>query len=90
MILAAIETQVGGTAEATANATDRMKVGFQQVTERVGLALLPVLEKFTSFLLDVVFPTFEKYVLPVVEKLRPRFQIKAAGWGTPLQWQRKP
>ena len=32
LILAAIETQVGGTAEATANATDRMKVGFQQVT----------------------------------------------------------
>ena len=81
MILAAIETQVGGTAEATANATDRMKVGFQQVTERVGLALLPVLEKFTSFLLDVVFPTFEKYVLPVVEKLTAAFSDQGGGLG---------
>lgn len=79
LILAAIETQVGGTAEATANATDRMKVGFQQVTERVGLALLPVLEKFTSFLLDVVFPTFEKYVLPVVQKLADAFSDKREG-----------
>jgi hypothetical protein len=32
LILSAIETQVGGTAEATDNAYDRMKVGFQQVT----------------------------------------------------------
>jgi hypothetical protein len=37
MILKAIETQVGGTAEATANATDKMRVGFTQVTETVGL-----------------------------------------------------
>ena len=42
MILEAIETQVGGTAEATANATDKMRVGFTQVSEKVGLALLPV------------------------------------------------
>ena len=81
LILAAIETQVGGTAEATANATDKMKVGFQQVTERVGIALLPILEKFTNFLLDVLFPTFEKYVLPVVEKLTAAFSNQSGGLG---------
>jgi hypothetical protein len=69
LILAAIEAQVGGTAAATANATDRMKIGFQQVTERIGIALLPILEKVTAFLLDVLFPAFERYVLPIVEKL---------------------
>jgi hypothetical protein len=73
LILAAIEAQVGDTAFATANATDRMKIGFQQVTERIGIALLPILEKVTTFLLDVMFPAFERYVLPVVEKLTKAF-----------------
>jgi hypothetical protein len=80
-ILKAIETQVGGTSEATANATDKMKVGFQQVTERVGIALLPILEKFTNFLLNVLFPTFEKYVLPVVEQLTAAFSDQGGGLG---------
>jgi hypothetical protein len=60
MILQAIETQVGGTAEATANASDKMKVGFEQVTATVGLALLPVFEQLSNFVLDVVFPLFDK------------------------------
>jgi hypothetical protein len=81
MILKAIETQVGGTAEATANATDRMKVGFTQVQERVGLALLPVLEKFTNFMIDKVFPAFEKYVAPAVQKLVDLFSEKQGGLG---------
>jgi hypothetical protein len=51
MILEAIETQVGGTAEATANATDKIKVGFSQVSEAIGLALLPVFEKLSNALL---------------------------------------
>jgi hypothetical protein len=51
MILKAIETQVGGTAEATANATDKIKVGFSQVSESIGLALLPVFEKLSNALL---------------------------------------
>jgi hypothetical protein len=81
MILKAIETQVGGTAEATANATDRMKVGFTQVQERVGLALLPVLEKFTNFMIDKVFPAFEKYVAPAVQRLVDLFSSDSGGLG---------
>ena len=69
MILAAIEAQVGGTAEATANATDRIKVGFSQVTETIGMALLPAFEKVTAFLLEQVFPAFQTYVLPIVKQL---------------------
>ena len=69
MILAAIETQVGGTAEATANATDRIKVGLSQVTETIGMALLPAFEKVTAFLLEQVFPAFQAYVLPIVKQL---------------------
>jgi hypothetical protein len=69
LILAAIETQVGGTAEATSNATDRIKVGLSQVTETIGLALLPAFEKVTAFLLNKVFPAFQAYVLPIVKQL---------------------
>jgi uncharacterized membrane protein YgcG len=69
LILEAIETQVGGTALATANASDRIKVGFTQVQERIGLALLPAFEKLTAFLLDKVFPAFEQKVLPIVRKI---------------------
>jgi phage-related protein len=60
LILAAIETQVGGTAEATANASDRMRVAFSQVMERLGGAVLPIFERFTKFLLDDVFPALQR------------------------------
>jgi hypothetical protein len=69
LILEAIETQVGGTALATANASDRIRVGFDQVQERIGLALLPAFEKLTSFLLDRLFPAFEQKVLPIVKAI---------------------
>jgi len=39
-----IENQVGGTAEATANSTDKMKVAFSQASESIGMALLPAVE----------------------------------------------
>ena len=44
MILEEIENQVGGTAEATANSTDKMKVAFSQASESIGMALLPAIE----------------------------------------------
>lgn len=71
MILGAIETQVGGTAEATANATDKMAVAWSQVEEGVGQMLLPVLEKFTSFMIDSVFPAVKSFAEDVVKKAQP-------------------
>lgn len=50
LILTAIETQVGGTATATANSTDKMKVAFSQMSESIGMALLPVFEKLVPYL----------------------------------------
>lgn len=61
MILSAIEKQVGGTAEATANASDKLKVGFSQIMERMGVALLPIFMKVTDFLIDKVFPVLERF-----------------------------
>lgn len=63
LILGALETQVGGTAEATANASEKIKIGFTQIQEKVGIALLPAFESVTSVLLDKVFPAFESISL---------------------------
>jgi len=51
IVLAAIEKQVGGTAEATANDSDKMKVAFSQLAEKIGLALLPALSAVTAIAL---------------------------------------
>ena len=53
LILAAIETQVGGTAEATANDSDKMKVAFSQVSESIGIILLPMFQKLSAILVQV-------------------------------------
>jgi hypothetical protein len=60
IILKAVETQVGGTAEATANASDRMKVAFSQLQESLGERLLPVFEKFATFFVDTLIPRMEE------------------------------
>lgn len=51
-ILAAIEQQVGGTAEASATATDKMTQAFGQVQEAIGIALLPLVEKFSAWVVE--------------------------------------
>jgi hypothetical protein len=53
IVLAAIETQVGGTAKATADDTARMKEGFAQFQQSLGLGLLPILEAVTPVLLGM-------------------------------------
>jgi len=53
LILSAIETQVGGTAEATATGSARMNVAFGELSESIGKSLLPLFEQLvplvTSF-----------------------------------------
>ena len=60
MILSAIETQVGGTAAATATASEKMALAFDNVRETVGAALLPVVEQLSLSL------------LPLIEKIAPQ------------------
>lgn len=45
IVLKAVEKQVGGTAKATANASDQMKVSWQLAQEQLGKKLLPVFGK---------------------------------------------
>jgi hypothetical protein len=42
-----------------------MKVGLSQVTETIGLALLPIFEKITAFIIDYVFPAFSRMSEPI-------------------------
>jgi hypothetical protein len=56
IILGAIEEQVGGTAEATATASEKMDLAFGNLQEQVGEALLPVFED----LVEVLIPLAEK------------------------------
>jgi hypothetical protein len=51
LVLKAIEQQVGGTAAATADDSAKMKEGFAQVGQSIGLSLLPVLEAVTPLIL---------------------------------------
>lgn len=45
LILTAIETQVGGTAEATATGSQKMTAAFGEMSEAIGAALLPLFEQ---------------------------------------------
>lgn len=52
LILKAIETQVGGTASATASATDKMSARFENVVETLSLALLPAVDEIATAFSD--------------------------------------
>jgi hypothetical protein len=65
LILSAIETQVGGVAEATANASDKINQAFKIFGQELGVLLLPVFEKITSAISEKLLPKLEK-VLPKV------------------------
>ena len=79
IILAAVESQVGGTAEATANASDKMKVAWSQLQEKLGLKLLPVFEKFTKFIVESVLPAMERIYEKVAPYVIEAFQ-KISNW----------
>jgi hypothetical protein len=53
IILKAVEQQVGGTAAATADDSERMKEGFAQVSQALGTTLLPILEAVTPVMLGI-------------------------------------
>ena len=60
MILGVIETQVGGTAEATANASDKMGVAFDEMKKALGERVLPVFEGLATTVTEKVLPAFDK------------------------------
>ena len=59
-MLKAIEKQVGGTAKATATASERMGIAFGEIQEGLGTLLLPAFEGLTNFVVNKVVPAFDK------------------------------
>jgi len=54
IILAAIEAQVGGTAEATATSSAKMKVAFGELSEEIGAVLLPIWQALAPVVMSVL------------------------------------
>lgn len=54
IILAAIEAQVGGTAEATATSSAKMKVAFGELSEEIGAVLLPIWQALAPIVMSVL------------------------------------
>jgi hypothetical protein len=68
MILKEIESQVGGTAAASATGFDRMKVAIGNVQEELGGILIPYIERFATFVVDRVVPVMSTFADIVGEK----------------------
>lgn len=56
LILEALETQVGGTAEASADSSAKISNVWRELREGIGAALLPLMDSFAGLLIDRVLP----------------------------------
>ena len=83
VILAEVEKQVGGTAVATANASDKVKASFATLKERIGLAALPAFEAITEVMIrtaDTVAPHFETAIGGVADKISDKANWLVENW----------
>lgn len=68
IILAEVESQVGGTAAASATAMDRMKVAIGNTEEALGTLLLPAVEGFANLMTSKVLPAVQSFTDSVETK----------------------
>lgn len=68
LILKEVESQVGGTAEATATGFDKMRVAVENVMERLGGMLIPVVERFANYVTNTVVPVLNTFADIVGER----------------------
>lgn len=66
MILAAIESQVGGTAEATVTSSAKMELAFARIGDSIGTAVLPMFEEFSNFIVEVT-PQIEGFFMSLTD-----------------------
>ena len=74
-ILSAIETQVKGTAAATANASDRMKEGMRVVKEEIGRGLAPAFESLATY--TISFGNWAEKNGPIIAAVATSFGLLA-------------
>ena len=61
LILSEVQSQVGGTAAATATGAEKFRVAYDNVQEDIGNLLIPVLEKLMKFMQTDVLPIFSNF-----------------------------
>ena len=62
IILGEIESQVGGTAEASATATEKMKARWDDLKDSLGEVVAPAFEKVADIVADKVIPKLEGFI----------------------------
>lgn len=62
MILREVESQVGGTAAASATAGEKMSVAWGNLKEQLGTAVLPVVDRVATFVGQRVIPTVSRFL----------------------------
>ncbi len=71
IILAEVESQVGGAAAASATAGEKVGVAFGNIKESIGTALLPLLDKFGNWFLEKGLPAVERFGGWIMNNLWP-------------------
>lgn len=61
ILLSAVEKQVGGVAKANVSSTAKIKIAFGEVVEKIGGALLPMLDRFAKWL-EKVMPKVQNWI----------------------------
>ena len=79
IILGEVESQVGGVAAASASMSDKVKVSWDNLKERIGTALLPALDKLGNWFLNKGLPAIQRFGGWVKDKLWPALKD---GWDT--------
>lgn len=74
LVLSAIEKQVGGVAKATANGTEKIKVAWSQVKEKLGTSLVPMVDKLADFINEKAMPAFDRWAETSGKKLGPALE----------------
>lgn len=75
VIMKALETQVGGTAAASATSSDKMRVKWEQLQGTLGEKLLPIIEAVQGFIGDKLLPVIEQVAGFIGDTLVPAFGI---------------
>lgn len=82
VMLGELERQFGGSAEAQATASDRMGIAFGNLQEQIGARLIPVMERFSAWVVEVGIPALERFAGWMQDNVVPAVQAMADGIAT--------
>ena len=68
VILAELNKEFAGSAEAQATASDKMAVAWGNAEEALGTALLPLVERFSDWMVNVGAPAIQNHLVPAIDE----------------------